>query len=55
LVVFVQQSWAAFLLCQGVADFEHFPDMLPYINKVIVHLLEDQSFQFYSGTVFFYP
>ena len=44
-----QQTWAAFLLCRGTPDFEDFPDLLPYINKVIVHLLQDQSFSFYTG------
>ena len=44
-----QQTWAAFLLCRGTPDFENFPDLLPYINKVIIHLLQDQSFSFYTG------
>ncbi|KAL8607328.1 hypothetical protein ACOMHN_039478 [Nucella lapillus] len=48
LITYLKQSWAAFLLCQGTPNFENFPDLLPYINKVIIHLLQDQSFRFYT-------
>ncbi|XP_076450410.1 transient receptor potential cation channel subfamily M member-like 2 [Babylonia areolata] len=48
LISYLKQTWAAFLLCRGTPNFENFPDLLPFINKVIVHLLQDQSFRFYT-------
>ncbi|KAK7112164.1 hypothetical protein V1264_011657 [Littorina saxatilis] len=48
LISYLRQTWAAFLLCRGTPDFENFPEMLTYINKVIVHLLRNQSFKLYE-------
>nr|KAG5702764.1 hypothetical protein BaRGS_003638 [Batillaria attramentaria] len=47
LISYMKQSWAAFLLCRGTPDFENFPDLLCYIGRVVVHLLQDQNFNFY--------
>ncbi|XP_076459392.1 transient receptor potential cation channel subfamily M member-like 2 [Babylonia areolata] len=49
LISRLKQTLAAFLLCRGTPEFESFPDLLPCVNRLIVHLLQDKRFCFYTA------
>ncbi|XP_005091977.2 transient receptor potential cation channel subfamily M member-like 2 [Aplysia californica] len=50
LITYCQQGWGQYLRCKALEDWKDYPksSLLLLLNKVIVHLLRDECFNFYS-------
>ncbi|KAK3091596.1 hypothetical protein FSP39_021023 [Pinctada imbricata] len=48
-IMYLRQTWAAYLCCRPVEQMGNHPDLLNDIGKVITHLLGDGSLNPYSG------
>ncbi|XP_048256759.1 transient receptor potential cation channel subfamily M member 2-like isoform X1 [Haliotis rufescens] len=48
LLAYQRQTWAAYLCCQGAARWQYCPDLLQFIGKIIMYLLQDQAMLLYN-------
>ncbi|KAL3875817.1 hypothetical protein ACJMK2_033732 [Sinanodonta woodiana] len=52
LMMYLQQSWTAYLCCRQPENFGSKQDLLNSVGKIIVHLLGDESMNLYSDQMF---
>ncbi|XP_046584536.1 transient receptor potential cation channel subfamily M member 2-like [Haliotis rubra] len=50
LLAHQRQTWAAYLCCQGATRWEYCPDLLKFVGKIIMYLLQDQAMLLYHET-----
>ncbi|KAK3595123.1 hypothetical protein CHS0354_002376 [Potamilus streckersoni] len=52
LIMYIKQSWRAYLCCRQPDNFRPKTDLLKSVGKIIVHLLRDESMNVYSNKKF---